>query len=93
MAQSLEARLNKQVSDALVRQDFNFGQFATGTTAYSPFVINRLALLVYYIGQAHKIDYEYGIFTHEDIDAKRWLAGVYRNSQKSVDNMPPGLVT
>jgi len=92
MAQSIEARLNKQVNEALVRQDFNLAQFATGTTAYSPYAINRLALLVYYIGQQHKIDHEYGIFTPEDMEARRWLASIYRNSQKSVDSLPPGLV-
>jgi hypothetical protein len=93
MAMSLEARLNKQVSEALVRQDFRVEDFARGTTAYSPYVTNRLAILVYRIAEMHKIDYEYGIFTPDDLASKRWLASIYRNSQKNIDSLPPGMVT
>ena len=92
MAQSIEARLNKQVHDALTRHDFNIGQFARGTTVYDDYTLERLCLVVYTIAEMHKIDYEYGIFTPGNMPSKRWLASIYRNSQKSVDSLPPGLV-
>ena len=78
MAQSNEARLNKQVNEALQRNDFNIAQFAMGTTAYDPFVKERLALVIVAIAQMNDIDWTQGNFQSDEHDTVKFLAGLYR---------------
>lgn len=88
MAQSIEARLNKQVSEALARIDFNIGTFAQGTTSYPPAIKARLAQAVAAIAQMHAIDYEYGNFTPDEYETVKFYAGL-RKFMTGLDE-PPG---
>lgn len=91
MAQSMEARLVKQVSDSLARVDFNVYQFAQGTTSYPPLIKIRLAEVVAAIAQMHAIDYEYGNFHPDEHEAMKFFAGL-RKYVTGLDTPPDFLV-
>ncbi len=91
MAQSMEARLNRQVHDAMARIDFNIYQFAQGTTTYPPAIKIRLAETIASIAKMHSLDYEHGNFKPEEYEVIKFYAGL-RKYVTGLDNPPDWLV-
>ncbi len=91
MAQSIEGRLNKQVSEALARMDFNVYLFAQGTTSYPPLIKIRLAQAVSAIAQMNAIDYERGNFQPDEYEAVKFFAGL-RKYVTGLDDPPAWVV-